>query len=207
MYGKTIAEPGGLTARRAHHRRSAAVHAENGPGDRCGDMALTGPSHRSGKITATTHLPCPLAYTRGSALPTARHRIGRYAHSQQSAPGSPIAPIRQRSARLDGVLSLKVPKPVRVKYPCRARWPSWVSMFRGLTPSRMARSWPLHSRGGWLVMIAVTRSCRVGGRGGAGVVRSRRVRPGLRSRAGVLMVMPVAVMAAGRGGAVGRRRG
>jgi len=133
MYGKTIAEPGGLTARRAHHRRSAAVHAENGPGDRCGDMALTGPSHRSGKITATTHLPCPLAYTRGSALPTARHRIGRYAHSQQSAPGSPIAPIRQRSARLDGVLSLKVPKPVRVKYPCRARWPSWVSMFRGLT--------------------------------------------------------------------------
>jgi len=27
-------------------------------------MALTGHSHHSGKITATTHLPCPLAYAR-----------------------------------------------------------------------------------------------------------------------------------------------
>jgi len=37
-------------------------------------MALTGHSHRSGKITATTHLPCPLAYARGSFLP---RRAGR----------------------------------------------------------------------------------------------------------------------------------
>jgi hypothetical protein len=44
------------TAHRAHHP-SAAVHAKNGPGDRFGDMALTGHSHRPGKITATTHLP------------------------------------------------------------------------------------------------------------------------------------------------------
>src|SRR5207247_6491642 len=82
---------------------------------------------------------------------------------------------------------------------------SWVSMFRGLTLRRTARSWPLHSRGGWLVMIAVTRSCRVGGRGGAGVVRSRRVRPGLRSRGGVLMVMSIAVMVAGWGGRLSSR--
>jgi len=65
----TIAGRGRLAARRARHRRSAAVHAENGPGDRCGDMAMTGHSHRSGKITATTYLPCPLAYPRGSFLP------------------------------------------------------------------------------------------------------------------------------------------
>jgi len=32
-------------------------------------MALTGHSHRPGKITATTHLPCPLAYAPGSFLP------------------------------------------------------------------------------------------------------------------------------------------
>ena len=48
---------------------------------------------------------------------------------------------------------------------------------RGLTSSRTARSWPLQSRGGWLVMIAVIRSggwaaeaggvC-CGGRGGSG---------------------------------------
>jgi hypothetical protein len=55
-------------------------------------------------------------------------------------------------------------------------------MLRGLTPRSRASSWPLQSRGGWLVMMAVIRSCRVGGRGGAGVVRSRRVRPGLRWR-------------------------
>src|SRR5947199_9452635 len=78
-------------------------------------------------------------------------------------------------------------------------------MFRGLTPSRTARSWPLHSRGGWLVMIAVTRSCRVGGRGGAGVVRSRRVRPGLRCRGGVLMVVTIGVVVAGWGGGLSSR--
>jgi hypothetical protein len=64
-----------------------------------------------------------------------------------------------------------VPKPVRVKKPSRARSPSWVSMFRSLTPRRMARSWPLQSHGGWLVMMAVTRSRRVAGRGGRGMVR------------------------------------
>jgi hypothetical protein len=58
---------------------------------------------------------------------------------------------------------------------------------------------------GWLVMMAVIRSCRVGGRGGRGVVRSRRVRPGLRSRGGVLMVMSIAVMAAGWGGRLSSR--
>jgi hypothetical protein len=61
----TIAGHGRLTARRARHRRSAAVHAETDPGDRCGEMALTGHSHRPGKITATTHLPCPLANAPG----------------------------------------------------------------------------------------------------------------------------------------------
>jgi pimeloyl-ACP methyl ester carboxylesterase len=48
----------------------------------------------------------------------------------------------------------------------------------------MASSWPLQSRVGWLVMMAVIRSRRVGGRGlrgGRGVLRSRWVRPGLRS--------------------------
>src|SRR6266576_5776056 len=78
-------------------------------------------------------------------------------------------------------------------------------MLRGLTPRSRASSWPLQSRGGWLVMMAVIRSCRVGGRGGAGVVRSRRVRPGLRSRGGVLMVMSIAVMVAGWGGRLSSR--
>ena len=56
----------------------------------------------------------------------------------------------------------------------------------------MASSWPLQSRGGWLVMMAVIRSRRVagpGGRGGRGVLRSRWVLPGLRSTGGVQMAM------------------
>jgi len=61
-------------------------------------MALTGHSHRPGKITATTHLPCPqglparvvLTPPSWSAVVAAgpapaRHRIGHYAPSQQSA--------------------------------------------------------------------------------------------------------------------------
>src|SRR5262245_65848096 len=78
-------------------------------------------------------------------------------------------------------------------------------MLRGLTPRSLARSWPLQSRGGWLVMMAVIRSRRVGGRGGRGVVRSRRVRPGLRSRGGVLMAMSIAVMVAGWAGRASSR--
>ena len=94
-----------------------------------------------------------------------------------------------------------MPKPVRVKNPSRAYSPSWVNMLRGLTPRRTASSWPLHSRRGWLVMMAVIRSRRVGGPGGrGGVVRSRLVRPGLRSTGGVQMAMSIAVMGAGRGG-------
>src|ERR1700748_3851702 len=80
-------------------------------------------------------------------------------------------------------------------------------MFRGLTLRRTARSWPLHSRGGWLVMMAVTRSRRVGGGGGRGVLRSERVRPGRRSAGGVLMAMSIAVMAAGWGGRASSRLG
>jgi hypothetical protein len=92
----TIASRGTLTVRRAR-RRSAAVHAENGPGDHFGDMALTGHSHRPGKITATTHLPCPqglparvvltppswpAAVAAGPA--PARHRIDHYAPSSKA---------------------------------------------------------------------------------------------------------------------------
>jgi len=44
-------------------------------------------------------------------------------------------------------------------------------MCRGLTSSRTASSWPLQSRGGWLVMMAVIRCLRVGGRGPVDVLR------------------------------------
>ena len=56
----------------------------------------------------------------------------------------------------------------------------------GFDARRTASSWPLQSRRGWLVMMAVICSRRVGGRGGRGeVLRSRRVRPGLQvQRAG-----------------------
>ena len=56
---------------------------------------------------------------------------------------------------------------------------------------------------GWLVMMAVICSRRVGGlagRGRGGVPRSRWVRPGLRSTGGVLMATSIA----GDGGWVGR---
>ena len=72
-------------------------------------------------------------------------------------------------------VNFEEPKPVRVKRPRRVHSPSWVSMFRGLTPRRMASSWPLQSRGGWPVMMAVIRSRRVQARAGdgRGVLRSR----------------------------------
>jgi len=71
-------------------------------------MALTGHSHRPGKITATTHLPCPLAYARGSFLPRQAGRPRRpparpdeaqnwplCASPAKRAPGSPPAPSRR----------------------------------------------------------------------------------------------------------------
>lgn len=61
-----------------------------------------------------------------------------------------------------------MPEPVRVNKPSRAHSPSWVSRLRGLTCRRRASSWPLHARGGWLVMMAVISSRRVDGWGGRG---------------------------------------
>ncbi len=79
-----------------------------------------------------------------------------------------------------------MPEPVRVNKPSRADPPSWVSRVRGLTCRRRASSWPLHDRGGWLVMMAVISSRRVDGwaggvccgRGGSG----RASAPVLRAR-------------------------
>jgi len=83
-----------------------------------------------------------------------------------------------------------MPEPVRVNKPSRADPPSWVSRVRGLTCRRRASSWPLHDRGGWLVMMAVISSRRVDGwaggvccgRGGSG----RASGPVLRARGGPL---------------------
>jgi hypothetical protein len=59
-----------------------------------------------------------------------------------------------------------VPDPVWVKNPRRAHSASWVSMLRGLTWRSTASSWPLQSRGSWLVMMVVVISWRrVGGCG------------------------------------------
>src|SRR5260370_27976782 len=76
-------------------------------------------------------------------------------------------------------------------------------MLRGLTPRRTASSWPLQSCGGWLVMMAVIRSRRVGGPGGrgrGGVLRSRRGRAGVGSTGGGVVGVLVGAVAAGGGG-------
>src|SRR5260221_13942837 len=68
--------------------------------------------------------------------------------------------------------------PVRVKKPRRAHSPSWVSMLRGLTFSRMASSCPLQSRGGSVEKMAGMSCRRVGGWGGGGVGGGVRGRAG-----------------------------
>jgi len=77
---------------------------------------------------------------------------------------------------------------------------------RGLTCRFWASPFPLRAREGWLVMMAVTRSLRVGGLGVLGVSRSRRGRAVFRSRDGAQTVTSMAVMAV-RGHWGGRRRG
>ena len=67
-------------------------------------------------------------------------------------------------------------------------------MCRGLTSSRTASSWPLQSRGGWLVMMAVIRCLRVGGRGPVDVLRWGRRLLALVPAGGVCTVTWIAVM-------------
>jgi hypothetical protein len=67
-------------------------------------------------------------------------------------------------------------------------------MCRGLTSSRTASSWPVQSRGGWLVMMAVIRCLRVGGRGPVDVLRWGRRLLALVPAGGVCTVTLIAVM-------------
>src|SRR6266571_4921393 len=64
-----------------------------------------------------------------------------------------------------------LPCPVLARKPRRVHSASWVSMLRGLMPSRAARSRPAQSRPGWLVMMRVTCSLLVSGPGRAGAGR------------------------------------
>jgi hypothetical protein len=67
-----------------------------------------------------------------------------------------------------------------------------------------ASSGGVQSRGGWLVMMAVIRWRRVGGRGMSWVLRCRRQGSAV-LRAGVCRVMLIAVIAVGVWGRLGSR--
>src|SRR5208283_4857848 len=67
-----------------------------------------------------------------------------------------------------GAVSAYRPGPVLARKPRRVHSASWVSMLRGLMPSRAARSRPAQSRPCWLAMMRVTWSLLVSGGGWRG---------------------------------------
>ena len=104
---------------------------------------------------------------------------------------------------LAGAGSAYRPGPVLARKPRRVHSASWVSMLRGLMPSRSARSCPAQSRPGWLAMMRVTWSLLVSGwawRGPGGWSFRLRGRAAGRSRGGAMMVICTRVIRVGSSG-------
>ena len=160
---------------------------------------------RSPRSGAVIDRPAGASSVKGRRHATMRHqcRVVRLGRRESITVWSLMGYGPASAVVLAGAGSAYRPGPVLARKPRRVHSASWVSMLRGLMPSRAARSRPAQSRPGWLAMVRVTWSLLVSGRGwrGPGGWSFRlRGRAAGRSGGGTMMVICTRVTRVGSSG-------